>query len=399
MSDALEPEVGDRGAGICSKLRPLTPDPLFPGLLAGRSSARADPRQHPSGAGARGSPADRPRGLTLDNILRGQESAARGPGSRLERLRELLERYHHRQARRAGWRPRFVPTGFAALDAALPHGAVAPCKGLPCGAVVEILADSPGAGAMSLALRVARRCQLGMEIEEEGGAEATAPRAPVGIRPIVLVDTAGDFYPPAAWLRGIELERLVVVRVGHEREAYWAVDQSLRCPGIAAVVASLAEMDEPRSRRLQLAARSSGAMGLLLRPAGIKGKSFAAVRLLVQGATHGAPTACPLRREAVSRVMWGVSPSSEGTTHPDPRQQHSGAGGWGSAGGRWEPEALKRLELRRWSRVTLLAVREGRPAGPLWIDLDDETGAGSLPSESAHRSGTAVPLQGVVRAG
>ncbi len=72
----------------------------------------------------------------------------------VRRLRQALEDYQRERARRAGWERRFVATGLTALDEKLPHG------GLPCGAITEILADAPGAGAMSLAMRIARQAIL-----------------------------------------------------------------------------------------------------------------------------------------------------------------------------------------------------------------------------------------------
>ena len=93
---------------------------------------------------------------------------------RLRQLRRMLERYRHRRG--VGGR-RFVPTGLAPLDEALPHG------GLPAGALTEVFSPADGVGAMTLAFRVA-------------GAASQGERA------IVIVDTRGDFYPPAAWQMG-----------------------------------------------------------------------------------------------------------------------------------------------------------------------------------------------------
>ena len=276
----------------------------------------------------------------------------------IPRLRKKLEDYRRRRTRQAGWTPRFIPTGLIPLDVVLPHG------GLPCGAVTEILSDDPGAGAMSLAVRIAAQsilgwhgqayppkagelgrgisgvsdhCQgpifadrslivpppvaggertrdVGRALPAVGYPAPSEPRAQArgwptssevgdSIRPgamvadapgsdshdpaaihrcIVLVDTTKDFYPPAAWQHGITFDRLIVIRTNHWPDAFWAVDQSLRCRAVAAVIASLPQLDERRSRRLQLAAKSSGCMGLILRPARGRAKSFAAVQMLIE---------------------------------------------------------------------------------------------------------------------
>ncbi len=189
----------------------------------------------------------------------------------VRKLRAKLEAYHRRRAKRAGWVRRFIPTGLAGLDTALPHG------GLPCGAVTEIIAADIGVGAMALAMRIARQTMKPAE-DRDGFQDLEENR-----RSIVLIDTLDDFYPPGAWQRGVALDRLVVIRAGNSKDALWAADQSLRCPAVAAVIAPLGGLDTRLSRRLQLAAESSGSLGLVLTAASKRGKSFAAVRMFIEG--------------------------------------------------------------------------------------------------------------------
>ncbi|MHC4695899.1 MAG: ImuA family protein [Planctomycetota bacterium] len=334
----------------------------------------------------------------------------------VRKLRAKLESYDHRRAKRAGWTQRFIPTGLAPLDAVLPHG------GLPCGAVVEILSDGPGVGAMSLAMRIAAQCYQAGSIPpatNEGSQQVSSTRsgdlegsrlrspegtadispwrqpwdgnrqtnqAPVGATescvvaasaaprsllkkgtgtspgallggvighelgasPLfqqycILLDTLGDFYPPAAWQYGIALDRLIVLRTRNVRDAFWAMDQSLRCFAVAAVIAPFTQLDERHSRRLQLAARSSGCIGLILKPARQRVKSFAAVQMLLGG-----------------------SPTS-------PRAPSSATGG---RLGMATPNGAQSLSDPYLCRITLLAVREGTPAEPVWVDLHHEAGIG-----------------------
>jgi len=232
---------------------------------------------------------------------------------RLRQLRDMLEGY--RRGRRNG-SCRLVPTGLARLDEALPHG------GLPGGAVVEILSALDGGGAMTVALRA-------------------AVAAADGARPVVVVDPRGDLYPPAVWQLGLAKDLLLVVRPSSLPEALWAFDQALRCSCVAAVVAPLERIDGAASRRLQLAAESSGAMGILLRPAADRRHSFAAVQMLVEPVPGQAP-------------------------------------GWPSGGA--EPS----FSSARLCRVSLTKVREGRPVEPFVINLGDETGIEPLLPVSVH---------------
>ncbi len=243
----------------------------------------------------------------------------------VRQLRDELERYRQRRARRAGWIRRFTSTGLAPLDAVLPHG------GLPCGAITEILAGGLGVGTMSLAMRIA-----GNSVRPTENHAAPAGTAE-DHRRIVLVDTFGDFYPPAVGPCGVALDRLIVLRLRRAADAFWAVDQALRCPAVAAVVAPLAKLDERCSRRLQLAAESSGCLGLILTSAHRRTRSFAAVRMLI---------------ESVSADEWMGSPA--GDCHV--------------------------------CRITLLKIREGMPARPLLVDIQHETGALPLHSLPVHRS-------------
>jgi hypothetical protein len=284
------------------------------------------------------------------------------PSEIVRRLRGELERFHRRRAQRAGWSRRFVPTGLVPLDAALPYG------GLPCGAITEILFDAPGVGAMSLALRIVSRCLGGgneLAFPVNGAVDHPSKELSIvdcrlsieGPRPnrkskienrqwgpfnaaekdhrsIVLIDALGDFYPPAARQHGIEFDRLIVLRPRNERDAFWAVDQSLRCPAVAVVIAPLTRLDDLLSRRLQLAAESSGCMGLILRSARRRTKSFAAVQMLLESVDY---------REAEKSAA-------------------------------------------RPCRITLLSVREGMPTEPLLVDLHHETGLGTLSPLPVDRS-------------
>jgi protein ImuA len=148
-------------------------------------------------------------------------------------------------------------TGVGPLDRRLPR------QGFSRGSLVEWLVDAPGAPAALLALSAAR------EAQRDGGA-------------VVVIDRNRGFYPPAAAAWRIDLASLIVVHPQSEADERWALDQSLRCEHVAAVLAWPRRIDDVTFRRLQLAAESSGAVGLLVRPAAAQREpSWAEVRLLV----------------------------------------------------------------------------------------------------------------------
>jgi hypothetical protein len=157
-----------------------------------------------------------------------------------------------------------VTTGFPTLDRLLPAG------GVRRGSLIEWLAgdaspDDAG-GAISLACAVA--CRLA---DPRQGDQARASQAAT----IVVIDRGQRFYPPAVipWLdaladatgKGGGRPHLVVARPSRDDDELWTIDQSLRCPGVAAVLAWPRRVHATAMRRWQLASRASGAVGLLVR--------------------------------------------------------------------------------------------------------------------------------------
>jgi hypothetical protein len=154
--------------------------------------------------------------------------------------------------------PRPFSSGCPPLDRLLPGA------GFPRGALIEWLSNSAGGGGEMLAMLAAR------EAVSQGGV-------------LVVMDRQRQFYPPAAAALGIDLERTIVIRARRAQEEMWALDQALRCRGVAAAWAALEQLDWRWFRRLQLAVEAGGGLGLIMRPARVRGQpSWSQVQLLVQ---------------------------------------------------------------------------------------------------------------------
>jgi hypothetical protein len=160
-----------------------------------------------------------------------------------------------------------VATGFSSLDRLLPAGGVrrgSLVEWLAGGA--EWLAGGDGSGAISLACAVACRLADPRWAEQSRASQAST---------IVVVDRGQRFYPPAVipWLdaladstgNGGGRPHLVVARPSRDDDELWTIDQALRCPGVAAVLAWPKRVHATAMRRWQLASRASGAVGLLVR--------------------------------------------------------------------------------------------------------------------------------------
>lgn len=220
----------------------------------------------------------------------------------IEQLRQQIERVE--TGGRAG-QSEVVSSGCAAVDRLLSAG------GYARGTLVQWIGQG-GCGMDFLSLKVAQQaCQ-------NGGA-------------LVVVDPHQQFFPSAAAALGINLEHLIVLtEKGEEKEGrekggrpqlpaekkgaapffsgapsndlLWAIDQSLRCPAVAAVWGPLAELDERWFRRFQLAAESSGCLGLFVQPLSAARKpTWAEVQWLVS--THPSSSGATQRRKKSVRTQ------------------------------------------------------------------------------------------------
>lgn len=152
-----------------------------------------------------------------------------------------------------------IPTGFAALDAALPGG------GWPRTGLIEVLA-SPGQGELTLWLPLLR--QLTQQPTTRCCAFVAPPFEP---------------FVPAWRAAGIEVQRLLVVR---DSDPLWALEQGL-LSGVCAV--GFGWMESSASlvalRRLALAAERGAALGVLIRSPRVAAEPTAAVLRLALART------------------------------------------------------------------------------------------------------------------
>jgi hypothetical protein len=151
--------------------------------------------------------------------------------------------------------PAALPSGFAALDAALPG------RGWPQGALTEVLLEREGIGELRVALPALARVQA------QG-------------RDVVWIAPPYRPYAPALAAAGLDLARFHIVRCRDAKDALWAYEQALRAPECGAAFAWLPVHDERLLRRLQVAAREGRTWGVLWRRPGQRaGASAAPLRL------------------------------------------------------------------------------------------------------------------------
>ena len=132
-----------------------------------------------------------------------------------------------------------TPSGFAALDEALPWG------GFPRGALTEILLPKPGVGEIELIASAWNRI----------GAQER----------LIFVAPPCVPYAPALRAAGIALQRFAWIETDSAR-APWAAEQCLRAGCLGAVALWFSGGDDRSLRRLQLAAEEGACHGFVFRP-------------------------------------------------------------------------------------------------------------------------------------
>ncbi len=141
-------------------------------------------------------------------------------------------------------------------------GAGPACSHVPFG-VSELDAHLPGHG---LALGAMHELFAGAAAVEHGAAPALFAASVLARRagPVLWIAARCDLYPPALARAGLDPARLVLVKARHG--ALRAMEEGLRHPGLAGVVCEHeGRLDLVASRRLQLAAEATEALGFVLR--------------------------------------------------------------------------------------------------------------------------------------
>ena len=170
-------------------------------------------------------------------------------------LQRLLQRPDIWQGRGHGDCADGEPTGFAALDAALPTA------GWPRAALTELLPERAGIGELRLLMPVLARLSR-------------------GARWVAWIDP--PHVPHAAGLHacGVDLAHTLVVHPRDADERLWALEQALGSGTCAAVLGWPGRLEPKASRRLQLAAERGGSLSFLMRePEAARTTSHAALRL------------------------------------------------------------------------------------------------------------------------
>lgn len=232
-----------------------------------------------------------------------------------------LRRYLERVEGHGRGESEVLPFGLAAIDALLPHG------GLPRGHLHEAIEG----GAASHYAGLATLFAAGIVARMSG--------------PVLWCLRGRDLFAPALARVGLHPDRVIFCETWKDRDVLPAMEEGLKCGGLAGVVGEVSKLSLNASRRLQLCAGESGVTALIIRRWHSMAEKYAA----------GEPNAAATR--------WRVSPQ------PSPLSGFDG------------------LPRQHW-QLDLLRVRGGEPHS--WIvEACDATGHLALPAALADRSAAA----------
>jgi protein ImuA len=79
------------------------------------------------------------------------------------------------------------------------------------------------------------------------------------------ISASQTVFPPALKSFGIDPHKIIFVNLKKEKEILWAMEEALKCDGLAAVVGEVQELSFTVSRRLQLAVEQSRVTGFIIR--------------------------------------------------------------------------------------------------------------------------------------
>lgn len=132
--------------------------------------------------------------------------------------------------------------GIADLDERFPAGC------MPMGTTHEFTSDAPE----NTAATVSFIASVLAKINQPNGT-------------VLWVSKSKTLYAPGLLPFGLNPDRIVFIRVSRDKEALWAIEESLRAKGLMAVVGEIGDADFVATQRLQHAVEKSGTTGFLLR--------------------------------------------------------------------------------------------------------------------------------------
>jgi len=81
----------------------------------------------------------------------------------------------------------------------------------------------------------------------------------------IWISSSQNIFVPALPSFGINPDKIIFIDLKNQKEILWAMEEALKCEGLAAVIGEIPELSFTFSRRLQLAVEQSRSTGFIIR--------------------------------------------------------------------------------------------------------------------------------------
>ena len=132
--------------------------------------------------------------------------------------------------------------GLGLIEAAFPNSI------FPTGTIHEMICPTPEQAAATGGFMSGLLASL----MQQGGA-------------CLWIGTSRTLFPASLMAFNVEPDSVIFIDLNREKDVLWAIEEALKCEGLAAVVGEIREISFAQSRRLQLAVENSKVTGFLLR--------------------------------------------------------------------------------------------------------------------------------------
>lgn len=131
--------------------------------------------------------------------------------------------------------------GLGPIETAFPNGI------FPVGAIHEFICEKPEHAAAS-----------------GGFISGILGKLMTGGGACLWISRLRTVFPPALKVFGVKPDRIIFVSLPSEKDVLWAMEEALKCEGLAAVACELSQINFAQSRRLALAVEQSKVTGFVV---------------------------------------------------------------------------------------------------------------------------------------
>ena len=159
----------------------------------------------------------------------------------------------------------------------------------------------------------------------------------------IWISATRNVFPPSLRLFGIDPEKVIFIHPQNTKDILWAIEEALKCEGLAAVVGEVKDVSFTVSRRLQLAVEQSRITGFIIRT---NACSLNITASISRWKITSIPSQLPEGMPGVGFPRWNVELLKVRNGKP----------------GRWELE-WRGGRFRHTSRLSILSAEERRRTG------------------------------------